>query len=303
MNSCYQDEPPERAKAIKKLEGYLRNPGRFSILMLGLHGTGKTHWLTTLQQAHNTADCLTGTVIVNAGLAMHTSQDYWEEQFEKARGKLLVVEDIDKLSKEMQEILFEGMSTGEGGKFGFEEKKYELRIAFTSIYSIKTLRDSDTLSNKFFDRIAQFIVELPSYVDIKKGIWADFKKSWKKMHFKKQKSIPIKLKGWLEFNSHKFNGQFRDLDKIAINWHNYRLIGENEEHILDLVTKDFSTYLHYPEHSTELPTAFYLKEKEDFAANLQAFKKYYKSWLTKEYGSLKKGAKHAGKSDRTMEGW
>ena len=302
--TIYQHEPTKRREVIKKLEGYLLNPGRFSVLVLGLHGTGKTHWLHCLQEAHKELDCLSGIISVNARLAQDERQDYWQEKIQQASGKLLLIEDVEKLSQETQEILFEGISTDRKGRVGFGKKEVELRVAFTSTYDIKTLRDTDQLSNKFFDRIAQFVVRFPTYLDTKsEGVWQDFLESWKKMNFQEQTKPPHRLKDWVEYNAYKFNGNFRDLDKIIINWHNCRLIKMPEGNILSYIQKEFEMYLHYPSHSTVLPEVFYLNEKENYDANLQKFRAHYKAWLIKEYGNLKKGAKHAGKSYRTMEGW
>ncbi|MGB0522615.1 MAG: ATP-binding protein [Flammeovirgaceae bacterium] len=301
----YQEEPLARRDAIERLEGYLINPGRFSILILGAHGTGKTYWLKTLQQLHRQKDCLEDCIIINAAIAKHMQQEYWEEQFKKANGKLLVIEDVENLSRETQETLFEGLSTGEGGKYGFDQKVYDIRVAFTSSKSITALRDYDILSNRFFDRISQFIVTFPECLTTKDGIWEDFKKSWAKMSFQEENKIPDRLKNWLEGNTHRFNGNFRDLDKIAINWHNYRLIGKAENEILRLLIKDFDTNLHYPAQDNESAEVFMINKEEGFAGNLQLFKSHYKAWLNKQYGSYKNKAaiKKAGRSSRTMESW
>jgi len=138
-----KSETKERTEAIRKLEGFLLNPGRFSVLVLGMRGTGKTHWLREIQKCHSTEKHLTGLVVVNAALAKNSNQDYWNEKFKQADKKLLVIEDVENMSKESQEILFDGLSTGEGAKYGFGDKNFEFRIAFTSTFDIKTLRDTE----------------------------------------------------------------------------------------------------------------------------------------------------------------
>lgn len=300
-----KSETKERTEAIRKLEGFLLNPGRFSVLVLGMRGTGKTHWLREIQKCHSTEKHLTGLVVVNAALAKNSNQDYWNEKFKQADKKLLVIEDVENMSKESQEILFDGLSTGEGAKYGFGDKNFEFRIAFTSTFDIKTLRDTEEyLSHKFFDRISQFVVRLPSYTDSTKSIWKDFQLSWKKMKFEKSNDMPsIELRTWLENHSHELHGHFRDLDKIAINWHHYRIIGKKEDEILGLVTQDFKELFHFPEHKSELSTAFHINGSLDWEGNLRKFKRHFKEWVKVEFGSLRKGEKKVGVSYRTIERW
>ena len=305
LSTLLKSEPKEREASIRKLEGFLINPGRFSVLVLGMRGTGKTHWLEAIQKCHIKEKHLTGIVVVSAGLAKNSNQDYWNGKFSEADKKLLVIEDVDKLSKESQEILFDGLSTGEGARFGFAEKKFEFRIAFTSTFDIKTLRDTEEyLSHKFFDRISQFVAKLPSYSDAKHSIWKDFQISWKKMKFKDKKEMPnFELKTWLEEHSHELHGHFRDLDKIAINWHNYRITEIKEDEILSLVTSDFRELFHFPEHKSELSSSFNIDASLDFEGNMRKFRRQFKEWVKVEFGSLRKGEKKVGVSYRTMERW
>lgn len=300
-----KSETKIRADAIRRLEGFLLNPGRFSILVLGMRGTGKTHWLQAIVSSHSNEKHLTGLVTVNGALEKNSNQAYWDEKFSQADKKLLVVEDVEKLSKESQEILFDGLSTGEGAKYGFDEKVYEFRVVFTSTFDIKTLRDTEEyLSHKFFDRISQFVVKLPSYSDLRESIWRDFEKSWRKMKFKSHNKMPgFEFRSWLEEHSHELHGHFRDLDKLVINWHHYRISNKKEDDILSLVTEDFRELFHFPEHKSELPTSFYIDRNLNWDDNQKKFRRQYKEWVKVEYGSLRKGEKKAGISYRTMERW
>jgi len=300
-----KSETKERAEAIKKLAGFLLNPGRFSVLVLGMRGTGKTYWLQEIQNFNINDKHLTGLIVVNAALAKNSNQIYWADKFKQADKKLLVIEDVEKLSKESQEILFDGLSTGEGAKYGFSEKEYEFRVVFTSTFDVKTLRDTEEyLSHKFFDRISQFVVKLPSYNDLKQTVWKDFQLTWKKMKFKTHNEMPsFELRTWLEEHSHELHGHFRDLDKIVINWHHYRISGKKEDDILSLVTDDFRELFHFPEHKSELSNAFNIDSSLDWEGNMRKFRRYYKEWVKIEYGSLRKGEKKAGVSFRTMERW
>lgn len=295
----------ERAEAVRRLEGFMLNPGRFAVLVLGMRGTGKTHWLNVIQQCHSRKEFLNDIIMINAGLYKNRSQDFWEEKFAQAQGKILVIDDVDRLSSFDQEILFEGLSTGPGACYGFDKKKYKFRIVFTSTFDIKTLRDTEKyLSHKFFDRISQLVVKLPAFTDAVRFQWNDFKSTWEKMAFETKNHLPgPELKSWLENHCHELIGNFRDLDKIAINWHNYRLTGISEHEILTFVVRDFKELYHFPEHKSELSAEFRIDESLNWEENLAKFRKNYKEWVKISFGSLRKGEKKAGISFRTMERW
>jgi hypothetical protein len=305
FESTIEEQTVQRRAAINKLKGFLMNPGRFSILVLGLRGTGKTHWIKEICENCKNEDCLSGLVIVNCPNIEVGDLKFWDSKFKEAHKKVLLIEDVDQLSKLEQEFLFSGLSTGLGAKYGFDSKSDEFRIVFTSTKDIETLRiNEEILSHKFFDRISQLVVKFPSFTEANREIWNDFKATWKKMHFQFNNKLPgNELKEWLNIDGHKLHGQFRDLDKIAINWHNYRLIGENENQILSKVKKDFEDFLHYPEHKSELPSTFYINSSLKFDDNLKNFRRQFKEWVKSKHGSLKKGEEHVGVSHRTMERW
>ena len=307
IDSLIKNENSKRKTAITKLNVYLTNPGRFSILIIGFRGTGKAHWLTELQKLHKEANLnLDSITFINALKANGFSEVDWIKTFKNTNNGLLVITDIEELTKKNQAVLFEGISTGEGGKFGFKKKEYIIRIAFTSTKSISILRDSETyLTHKFFDRICQFAVKLPSYSDGNINVWKDFKKTWNKMCFEQHNKIPgNELKEWLENSSIILHGNFRDLDKLAINWHNYRLQDTiEEENILSHVKSDFDEFYRFPEHNQDLKRTFEISEDLPWIDNLDNFKEAYTRFIKEKHGTLKQGAKKAGISYRTMERW
>lgn len=69
LAALLKSETKERTEAIRKLEGFLLNPGRFSVLVLGMRGTGKSHWINEIQKCNSSDKHLKGLVVVNAALA------------------------------------------------------------------------------------------------------------------------------------------------------------------------------------------------------------------------------------------
>lgn len=299
-------QPGHRKIINSTLLSYLTNPGRFSVLLLGQRGTGKTYYLENIVSNNSSRDCLLNIISVNGLIAQNTDHLYWESKFEEANGKLLVIDEVESLSKLTQAILFEFLSTS-NGLYGWQEKKYKCRIVFTSTHQIKTLRDNEEfLLHKFYDRISQLILTFPSFSEKNISIWSDFEATWEKMKFP-SKQIPSKdFEKWINANSHKFHGNFRDLDKLAINWRNYQLSGMKNSEILGRVSEDFFALYHYPEHKSEHPNAFYINEDMDYYKDIQPkFKKFVKEFAKIKYGKLSKAPNGMplGVSYRTMEGW
>lgn len=292
-----------RRKSVELLYWYLQNPGMFSILILGNAGVGKSHWVKVIQEdiAGDTA-CAEDVVEVNLSLADPT-KTYWEKTLKEANGKILVIKELEKVGPH-DHLLFEGLSTS-NGLYGFEKKEYSIRIVFTSSYSIDALRiTEDLISHRLFDRISQLVVRFPSFDEANRGVWKDFKATWKKMNFSGRNKIPGQnLRNWLESSSHTLKGNFRDLDKIAILWHQFRLMEMPEEKILTSVLDQLQMYSAFPEQHTDLEDAFYFQKGKTKKQTEEEFKAAFKRWVKRTYGSLRKAAGPMQMSHRTMEKW
>lgn len=294
-------QPLLRKTEIIRLQSYLVNPGRFSILVLGERGTGKTHWVEQLQIENKKDKHLKQIVSIPCGVSK-SDLSYWENILKVTDGKLVLFEEVDKLSKVSQDILFEWLSTKDG-KYGFGKKTIECRVAFTSSKHISVLRDNEEfLLHKFYDRISQFVVELPAFQRTQRNIVDDLKATWLKMEFTGK--VPgDELNTWLIANTEKLHGNFRDLDKIVINWNNWRLLKKNENEILSLVTNEFNLYYHNPVPSIGLHDTFVFKREKAYDQLLDDFRSNLKDWAKIEYGDLKQAAKGLKVSKRTMERW
>ena len=298
-----KNQPKNRKEIVERLDNYLQNPGRFSILLLGKRGTGKSFWLDRIQNKNSKMSYSSGINYINSRL-IEPSVVAINKLLSESNKKYLVIEDSERLSHTVQELLFEALSTG-NGKYGIGTKKYECRIVFTSSFEIKYLRDTEEyLIHKFFDRISQLVVELPSFTDAHRSVWKDFVATWDKMEFQEKNDIPgTSLQVWIEKTSHLFHGNFRDLDKIAINWHQWKLTSLKEQDILDRVKNDFDNYFHFPEHRVDLSNAYHIEEGKTYDQLLHDFRMQVKDWAKSMYGTLRKAEKDLGVSYRTMERW
>lgn len=300
MNNLIDVQSEKRKQDILKLKFFMSNPGKFSVLLLGERGTGKSFWIDNL----NNKDL---PIVSLNGFLSEETEEFWTKQYKKANNGFLVINEVERLSPKNQELLFQSMIT-KNGKYGFLDKTFNIRLIFTSVFDISSLNKTEEyLSHKFFDRISQLVVKFQSFKENSTNIENDFIETWKKFKFAKRNTIP---KGsvikWLKENAdRKLSGNFRDLDKLCINWHNYRLMDFNysEEEIFKLIIDDFSQYLKYPEHKTEMHNEFVFSREYKHDEILKTFRQKYKIWAKCEFGTLKEAGEHLGISHRTMERW
>lgn len=301
MNDIFEFEPSYRKAPLTHFMSYLNNPGKFSILLLGKRGVGKTYWAQLLAKQKNkkitTVNCL---AISDADV-----KD-WGEIFIKADEGYLLIEDIEELSKKSQAILFEYISTY-NGKFGWEEKKFNIRLIFSTSLKIESIRDSENrIIHKLFDRISQFVVHLPSFQEANSHVWNDFTNVWKNLKFSNENLPKENLIFWIENNSHRFYGNFRDLEKIAINWHELQLRKLDQVEILKIISADFYHLYAYPEQRIERYNLFEVNDELDFYSDiLPNFRRFIKELAKRKYGKLYLAPqkKPLGVPYRTMDRW
>ncbi|MCD4792403.1 MAG: ATP-binding protein [Bacteroidales bacterium] len=302
-----KNQHEKRQKSICKLKEMMNYPGRFPILVIGDTGVGKTHWIFKLIKEAN--EFKKKQVIAYAGL-IESTEEYWENLLKKSDKHFLIIEEVEKLTEKSQEILFEALSTT-NGLYGFKQKEYEIRIIFTSTFPIRKIRDDRRyLMAKFFDRISQFVVEFPNFDETQTSIYEDFKATWLKFFEKVEKfkdAFPKSdnFRKWIERGAYRMHGNFRDLDKIAINWNLHQLDKNNDdEKILNKIKEDFKKSLHNPSQKIYEDNTFVFNEDTNYGDMLNDFKAKLKKWaLALNNNEKRKASKMLGISYRTIERW
>ena len=302
-----KNQHPIREEAIKKLKIMMDYPGRFPILVIGDAGTGKTHWIEKMSEE---AVEFKGKIKFLSSSLCQDSLEFWTKEFSEADMHFLVIEEVEKLSNHSQELVFEAISTKDG-LYGFEEKDKTIRLIFTTTFPIAKIRDDRRyLSAKFFDRISQFVVEFPNFERTQTSIQNDFNATWKKM-FDKDELYKYKcpnskeLVTWLESEAYRMYGNFRDLDKIVINWNLLQLHGKDDVHILKQIKDEFKQLLHNPSQKIADDNTLVFDEDLSYYENLCNFRKKIKNWAVAiNSGNKDKAATNTLKiSKRTMERW
>ena len=313
----------KREQSYKKLKNFMINPGRFSLTVLGDRGVGKKHAIKKvyqdLEKNKNNYDCLAGINFIDA-IKFPDSPKRIDNLLKKNQMQILVVEDVDLLKTDQQRLLFKAMETLDG-YFGIKSKSFKLRIVFTSSAPIESLRTTqEHLLGYFWDRISQLIVYFPNFEEESALVVSYFKSIWKKMKFEEIKdfkhlsSTPslARLESFLENNCAVFEGNFRDLDKLAIMYFNYRIFHYNdskkiskdiEEKVLTSVKNDFleKSQLKTPTHND----LSYFKIREGFTMEelKKQFRNRVKEWGKNKYKTITAAEEKLGLSAGTMKNY
>jgi len=224
--------------AKTELESFFKNPGRFSVLVLGARGIGKSRMINeiggkVLEAPPTYFNCASveGDTMALSELFGHMKGAFTGADTEKSgvfhaaqRTRMLFFDEIHNLNKRVQEKLMTALQTvehkGSPGWYRFRkvgpdtrEEFVRFQPVFASNRSIEELEQ--LLLPDFFDRINQLSIYLPSLQEQGVKPSAAFTTVWENMLFKQ--SIPADDSAfniWLD--SPPLSGNYRDLEKIAI---------------------------------------------------------------------------------------
>lgn len=221
-----------------ELESFFKNPGRFSVLVLGARGIGKSKMINevgerVLGHAPTYFNCASveGDTMALSELFGHLKGAFTGADSEKPglfraaqRTGMLFFDEIHNLNKRVQEKLMTALQTvehkGSPGWYRFRkvgpdapEEFVRFQPVFASNRTVEELEKM--LLPDLFDRINQLGLYLPSLQEQGVKPSAAFATVWKNMLFKQ--SIPadtLAFNTWLD--SLPLAGNYRDLEKIAI---------------------------------------------------------------------------------------
>jgi len=313
----------KRDEANKKLDVFLRNPGRFCLMVLGDRGTGKHFAIESafekVKTQVNDELCLSSLNFIKAK-EVPSEKEKINDWLGKYDFSTVVIEDVEELTKDQELLLFEALSTTDGS-FGIDEKVFKIRMVFTSSLDCDSLREDGVyLTGLFWDRISQLIVELPSYKIEPENIVSDFKATWKKMKFGEIEGyehlalIPnyFLLESTLENNAEKFEGGFRDLDKFACMYFNYRIfhyddkkkIEDNiEKLVVESVKSDFFSKSQLHSISGNDNSTFKFEIGLNHKELLTKYKIQLRKWAVKQYKSVGNAEKQLGFKKGSMKNY
>ena len=221
-----------------ELESFFKNPGRFSVLVLGARGIGKSRMINEVGEKVRGAsptyfNCASveGDTMALSELFGHLKGAFTGADSEKPglfraaqRTGMLFFDEIHNLNKRVQEKLMTALQTvehkGRPGWYRFRkvgpdapEEFVRFQPVFASNRTVEELEKM--LLPDFFDRINQLGLYLSSLQEQGVKPSEAFTTVWKNMLFKQ--SIPVDASAfntWLD--SLPLAGNYRDIEKIAI---------------------------------------------------------------------------------------
>lgn len=242
-------------KYKEQLEYFLLNPGRFSILIIGERGVGKTQLIQELSEGKEkviVANCasFSDDTMAESELFGHKkgaftgANENKKGLFEEANEGVLFLDEVHNLSKRVQEKLMTALQTESSGK---NKGKFSIRRlgettshhvavrpVFASNLVIEELKKK--LLPDLYDRISQLVIEIPSIQESKLNLKDEFYTVWNRMLFEDENNVPQLKFFYTWLNKIKLDGNYRTLQSIAINWHQGRLMKlENEEIVFEFV--------------------------------------------------------------------
>ena len=220
-----------------ELESFFKNPGRFSVLVLGARGIGKSRVINEVGEKVRGAsptyfNCASveGDTMALSELFGHVKGSFTGAVSDKPglfheanKSGMLFFDEIHNLNKRVQEKLMTALQTvehkGERGWYRFrrvgsdKEEYARFQPVFASNRTVQELEEM--LLPDFLDRINQLSLYLLSLKEQRVMPSSAFATVWKNMLFKQ--SLPADAAGfntWLD--GLPLSGNYRDLEKIAI---------------------------------------------------------------------------------------
>jgi len=247
------------------LKKYKSLDDNFTILLLGPKGTGKTKVVAEIYNENSTgednriisincAQFQSNPEIARSELFGHVKGSFTgasenkEGAFNEANNKVLFLDEIHHLDKATQSMLLTALQTDNEGFFRFsalgttniQTTKFQLIVAS----NIKQESLEAHILPDLLDRISQRVLKfdaLKSGTTIKK----EFNSVWMFMKISEDAVNPLlsgvktydsRFEKWLTKTSHTFEGNYRDLQKIAILCADYQRSCDNP----DLIPSDLS---------------------------------------------------------------
>lgn len=252
-------------KEVELLEHYLKNPGRFSVLILGERGIGKTKWVKEIAEENLKTKVVVANCASFSDDTMAESELFGHKHgsftgaikdkdglFKEAAYAILFLDEVHNLSPRVQEKVMTALQTESSGKnkgkfcirrLGDNEATYVfVRPVFASNLKLSELKKK--ILPDLYDRISQLVVEFPSIHESKLDVFKEFKQVWEAMQFKQLNECPYSslFVKWLKRIS--LDGNYRTLQSIAINWHQGRLMfgKEKEREVFEFIRNHFEKY-------------------------------------------------------------
>ncbi len=310
----YDVEPVSRQRQIIQhmFSRYIEQG--FAVLLLGERGIGKSYLTEKYANdnkvnfvAANCASFISSEIAESdlfgykKGAFTGASHDR-EGLIEKADGGILFLDEIHTLPRDVQFKLMRALATDSENRMTIrrlgDTKEQKVRLKALILATNRTIQElRQVLLPDFFDRIAQLVIEMPPLRNTPEEIIPSFQQIWKQLRFDELGyDFP-------EYDNHLINwvkslplyGNYRDLQKIAINYKAYLDFPDDLKRELpyknayEFARAQFERYL---QNEAEHPENKYFVETKTTEQMIREFKRDLANWLIKRFGSAPKAVNH-----------
>lgn len=324
----------KRELVDKKIEKFLDSG--FSVLLLGERGTGKSYTLRKIAKSLKYNKLLKGNLVEANCASFSNSQLAEAELFGYVKGAftgankdkvglikeaqkgILFLDEFHHLDKSIQAKLMKAFQTDEKNNFMIrrvgdvnEIPVENVKLVFATNRTIEELHE--ILLPDFYDRIVQYVVEIPSVRETLEDLENDWKDIFKRLYPKENVEAPTdsQIMNWLK--SLPLKGNFRDLENIA---KDYKIFGEFEPDVqkeicremkipvspFEYAKKCFELYHSNPAVGNTIETKI-PEEMTDAKSIENAFHQELRKWAEEKYGSRKEAARKLCVSEKTLDNW
>jgi transcriptional regulator with PAS, ATPase and Fis domain len=317
----------KRELATKLFDKYLESG--FPVLLLGERGTGKSH-LVANSKKDNKGE------IVEANCASFTDNTIAESELfgyakgtftggekngkvgliQSAENGVLFLDEIHHLSKYMQAKLMKAFQTDTENNFHIrpvgsakELPVKNVKLVFATNHTIEQLKND--LLPDFYDRIVQYVVEIPPLRETKEDLKKDIENVWKYLYPNEEDSItiPKELLKWVM--SLELRGNYRDLQNIV---RYYKIFNEFDEKTKKEICNQYNIKCSALDYAKECFEKYHLvsdgKEKITVDIDLSDSKNIknsvlsqFANWAIEKFGSRKNAAKELDITEKTLYNW
>ncbi len=303
----------------------------FSVLLLGGRGTGKSSTIRTLKDEKKIhlsgqlieANCasFTNSQIAESELFGHKKGAFTGANVDKtglikdAEQGVLFLDEFHHLDKLTQAKLMKAFQTDKRNNFkirrvGDNEETIvqNVKLVFATNRTIEELHE--ILLPDFYDRVVQYVVEIPSVKDTLEDLQDDWKSIFDRLYNGKVPApIDNNLFKWIK--TLPLEGNFRDLENIA---KDYKIFGDFD----DATRQEICSEMKIPVSAFEYAKKCYemyhsnppsmdkieVKIDDNDAQNIEKeFHQRLTDWAIKKFGSRKEAAIQLNVSEKTLNNW
>jgi len=316
-----EPKTPARKLVDLQMQNFLKLG--FAILLIGERGTGKSELAMQFKENKNfvSANCASFDTDSKAESELF---GYEKGAFTGANGRsiglieaanngILFLDEIHSLNKLVQSKLMKAFQTDNDNYMSIRRlgANKEIKVTCTLIFATnKKIEDlRDCLLPDFYDRITQLIIEIPPLRETKSDLKNDWVSVWKKMKFEEDCPDSEELTDWLK--TLNLYGNWRDLQKIAINYHAYNTFSKEIKNMLN----EKSAF----EYSKMMFNKYYsvkdMSENEEFSKEqtpkqlISDYQKKLAEWMLLTFKSAKKAKEFYKKTfdyhitEKTIYSW